>query len=197
MAFANGNGGASLFITEKDLLRQVASNLTKETLVSKKAKQADDDIVAVEVKLEEKAAADSKRLMGENVARAVKVWYAFAKFVKNQVTVSGRLVDTDLIGLFLKDQATGDIIYMPSRDYLEAGKFKLQRGRGAPMNETLLTGGVDLLDSYASLYNAKLQVSATPPARLTSLPVGHTQGRACHCVLRLAVPRHKRDKGPS
>jgi hypothetical protein len=45
----------------------------------------------------------------------------------NQVTVNGRLVDTQLIGLFGKD-AQGDVIYMPSREFLEAGKFKLQRG---------------------------------------------------------------------
>ena len=40
------------------------------------------------------------------------------------MTVNGRLVDTQLIGLFCKD-ANGDVVYMPSRDYLEAGKFKL------------------------------------------------------------------------
>jgi len=63
-------------------------------------------------------------LMTENTAKALKVWYAFVKFVKNQVTVNGRLVDTQLIGLFGKDQ-NGDVLYMPSPDYLEAGKYKL------------------------------------------------------------------------
>ena len=46
------------------------------------------------------------------------------KFVKNQVAINGRVVDTQLIGLFCKD-ASGDVIYMPSCEYLEAGKFKL------------------------------------------------------------------------
>ena len=65
--------------------------------------------------------------MAENTARALKVWQAFVKFVKNQVAINGRVVDTQLIGLFCKD-ASGDVIYMPSCEYLEAGKFKLQRG---------------------------------------------------------------------
>jgi len=40
------------------------------------------------------------------------------------------MVDTTLIGLFAKDE-NGDVIYMPSPDYLEAGKFKLQKGAGS------------------------------------------------------------------
>ena len=68
--------------------------------------------------------------MADNLSKATKVWQAFVKFIKNQVTVNGRMVDTQLIGLFCKDQ-NGDVLYMPSRDYLEAGKFKLQRGQGS------------------------------------------------------------------
>ena len=128
MAFAqNGNGGAggaaAPFVTEKDLIRQVASNVTKEALTSKTV--AGDG--TTNEKLQGKAVSDSKRLMAENTARALKVWQAFVKFVKNQVVVNGRVVDTQLIGLFCKD-ADGDVIYMPSCEYLEAGKFKLQRG---------------------------------------------------------------------
>ena len=121
MAFAATNTSAqksasihsdnSPFLTEKDLIRQVASNLTKETLI-------------VSEKLQEKAAGDSKRMMAEHMGKVQKVWQAFVKFVKNQVTVNGRLVDTQIIGLFCKDQ-TGDVLFMPSREYLEAGKFKL------------------------------------------------------------------------
>ena len=68
--------------------------------------------------------ADGKRLMTENIAKTVKIWQSFSKFIKNQVMTNSRLVDTQLIGLFGKD-ANGDVFYLPSREYLEAGKFKL------------------------------------------------------------------------
>lgn len=97
------------------MIRQVASNITKEALVSSKNDAE---------KLQGKAVNDSKKLMSENISRTLKVWYALVKFVKNQVTVNGRLVDTQLVGLFGKDEY-GDVQYMPSPDYLEAGKFKL------------------------------------------------------------------------
>lgn len=63
-------------------------------------------------------------MMADTMGKATKVWQAFVKFIKNQVTVNGRLVDTQLIGLFCKD-SNGDVLYMPSKDFLEAGKFKL------------------------------------------------------------------------
>lgn len=97
----------------------MASNITKEALVA--PKKTDD---TASEKLHSKAVTDSKRLMAENIAKTLKVWYSFVKFVKNQVTVNGRLVDTQLIGLFGKD-ASGNALYMPSPDFLEAGKFKL------------------------------------------------------------------------
>ena len=84
-------------------------------------------------KLQGTAVKDSKRLMAENIAKTLKVWYSFVKFVKNQVTVNGRLVDTQLIGLFGRD-ANGNAQFMPSPDYLQAGKFKLQRGQGSLFN---------------------------------------------------------------
>ena len=122
MAFAtnrSGNGGvaATPFLTEKELIRQVASNMTKEAITVQKTT---DDGTTEKLK----AGGDSKRLMAENTAKVIKVWYSFVKFCKNQVTVNGRLVDTTIVGLFGKD-ANGDVIYMPSPDYLEAGKFKL------------------------------------------------------------------------
>ena len=79
MAFAqNGNGTSAPFTTEKDLIRQVSSNITKEQLVVRKASQEGS-----EQKLVGKNAGDSKRLMAENTAKTLKVWYAFVKFVKN------------------------------------------------------------------------------------------------------------------
>ena len=62
--------------------------------------------------------------MADNVQRINKVWQAFIKFVKNQVVVNGRVVDTTLIGLFFND-SNRQISFMPSPDFLDAGKFKL------------------------------------------------------------------------
>ena len=98
--------------------------------------------------------------MNDNANRVLKVWLSFCKFIKNQVTVNGRLVDTQLIGLFGKD-AYGDVIYMPSPDYLEAGKFKLQRGSGSLISKLgLAEGSVGLIDAYSAKYQEKLQVSS-------------------------------------
>ena len=69
-------------------------------------------------------AGSGKRIMEENVQRISKVWLAFSKFVKNQVVTNGRVVDTGLIGLFYNDSLR-QVSYMPSPDYLDAGKFKL------------------------------------------------------------------------
>ena len=49
---------------------------------------------------------------------------------------------------------------MPSCDYLEAGKFKLQRGQGSLINKLQLAdGSPDLVDAYNAKYQEKLQVS--------------------------------------
>lgn len=69
-------------------------------------------------------AGSGKRIMEENMQRINKVWLAFSKFVKNQVVTNGRVVDTGLIGLFYNDSLR-QVSYMPSPDYLDAGKFKL------------------------------------------------------------------------
>ena len=62
--------------------------------------------------------------MTENIVKVVKIWQSFSKFIKTQVMTNNRLVDTQMIGLFGKDN-NGDIFYLPSREFLEAGKFKL------------------------------------------------------------------------
>ena len=78
MAFANGNGGAGAtpFLTEKELIRQVASNMTKELITVQKS-TGDGTTEKL------KAGGDSKRLMAENMAKVIKVWQAFVKFCKN------------------------------------------------------------------------------------------------------------------
>ena len=95
--------------------------------------------------------------MAENMAKCIKLWQAFVKFVKNQVQVNGRLVDTQLIGLFGKSQPEGDIFFMPSPDYLEAGKFKVQRGPGSLFEKLGLT---ETGNDYNAKYQEKLQVSS-------------------------------------
>ena len=133
----------------------MASNITKEALVAKKN---EDD--GSSEKLQSKAVADSKKLMAENIAKSLKVWYSFVKFVKNQVTVNGRLVDTQLIGLFGKD-VNGNALFMPSPDFLEAGKFKLQRGAGSLFSLMgLQEHSTDVQNQYSAKYNQRLQVSS-------------------------------------
>lgn len=72
-------------VTEKDLAQQIASNLTKEQITKK---QLDSD--------------ESKQIFNINLANCYRVWQAFEKFVDDQVVNKGRLVDTQLAGLFLK-----------------------------------------------------------------------------------------------
>ena len=55
-----------------------------------------------------------------------KVWQAFSKYVKSQSLDKGRVVDTTLIGTFMPD-ANQNCIFLPSPEYLEAGKFKLPK----------------------------------------------------------------------
>ena len=60
-------------------------------------------------------------------------------------------------------------MYMPSPDYLEAGKFKLQRGVGSLCAKLgLAEGSTDLLQQYRAAYNDKLQVSPKHP-RVTAV----------------------------
>lgn len=54
------------------------------------------------------------------------MWQAFSKFIKNQVEIKNKVVDTKLIGLFSPSNDRKCVIY-PSPEYLEAGRFKLQK----------------------------------------------------------------------
>lgn len=70
---------------------------------------------------------------------------AFAKFVKTQVADKNKILDTGLIGIFMK---VGDeqVCYFPSPEFLEAGKFRLLR-------ETLREKGSG---EYSGLYLKKM-----------------------------------------
>ena len=90
--------------------------------------------------------------MKENIAKVVRVWYSFVKFVKNQVVTNNRCVDTQLIGLIYKDEKQA-VRYLPSVEYLEAGKFKIRQG------DDLIDGlREQAVSSYKQAYDAKLKV---------------------------------------
>lgn len=171
MAFAqntNGSKGGQPYVTEKDLMRQVASNMTKEALVMTKTKilggdrdgGGDEDASTVqsisEQRLNHQNAPSAKKRMLENLAKIQKVWYTFVKTVRNQVMINGKLVDTTMIGLFCRDEATDKVIYLPSADFMQAGKFKLHKETSALLSETAGTDGQSMLELYNLRYNEKL-----------------------------------------
>lgn len=61
------------------------------------------------------------------MAKVNKVWQAFTKFIQSQVVQNHKCVDTQLIGLIFMDDRQG-VAFMPSVEYLEAGKFKFRQG---------------------------------------------------------------------
>jgi hypothetical protein len=89
MAFAT-NGAPLPFITEKDIIRQLASNLTKQQITA-------------QISHREKHI-DGKTIMKENLTKVNQVWGSFSKFIANQVITNGKCVDTQLIGLIFKSK---------------------------------------------------------------------------------------------
>ena len=157
MAFAGGSTAekSNPFITEKEIIKQVASNITKDALITTKIMEIEDDSSqtksVTESKLNGKSVADAKRHMLENLNKVQKVWYAFVKFIKNQVTVNGKLVDTQTFGLFYRDNDNnGNVVFLPSVEYLEAGKFKLSKTN----NETVANLS---LEQYSAKYQDLVQ----------------------------------------
>ena len=136
-----------------------ASNLTKDALIVQKTAMLESDldsqttVSVTESKLNARTVPDAKKLMLQNLQKVQKVWYAFVKFVKSQVTVNGRLLDTSIFGLFYKDNAnSGNVVFMPSMEYLEAGKFKLSRT--SPNNETVAATS---MAEYSAKYAEKIR----------------------------------------
>ena len=71
MSFAQtSNGHQSPFLSEKDLLRQIASNYTKEA-------------IAAHNKLDDQSVGQAKLIMKDHLTRVTKVWQSFAKFVQS------------------------------------------------------------------------------------------------------------------
>ena len=75
------------YLTEKELLRQIASNYTKEQITNKN-------------KIDETAAHDAKNLMKANLQKCHSVWQSFTKFIRGQVIEKSKVVDTVLVGIF-------------------------------------------------------------------------------------------------
>ena len=67
---------------------------------------------------------DKKELAKENFRKVFKVWQAFVKFLRSQVEVKGKMVNTHYIGHFVKYEE--QILYLPTSDFIEAGKFKFK-----------------------------------------------------------------------
>lgn len=67
-------------------------------------------------------------------------------------------MDTQLIGLFGKDEDTDKIMYMPSVEYLQAGKFKLHKDSSIMGSGSETAGDVaaPLMEQYIGRYNQKL-----------------------------------------
>ena len=127
MAFAKQNGNAQSFVTEKDLLRQIASNYTKNQLLRENGKFNLTNIAA-ESKLDNEKVTDAKQIMTSNLAKVIRVWSAFSKFIKSQVTDKSKHVDTQTIGLFLSAKGQGNVQFMPLPTFMEAGKFRFAKG---------------------------------------------------------------------
>ena len=64
--------------------------------------------------------------MTENLNNCFAVWKAFEKFIYNQVVCKNRTIDTLIMGIFTKNSLE-QVVYLPNPEYLEVGKFKLQR----------------------------------------------------------------------
>ena len=96
---------------------------------------------------------------------------------------------------------------MPSREYLEAGKFKLQRGQGSLVDRLGLPA-VDMLNAYQARYKEKLQVSivsiksiqaaaknAVTTNQLCRFFLDHTEKRADSPFVCLPVLGDQLDEG--
>ena len=105
------------YLSEKDLLQQLASTYTKREMHGEKddgeASRASVDLMM------------TKSKFNAHLKTLGKLWQAFSKYIKNQVQEKQRSVDTTIFGVFMKD---GDKLrFLASPEYLEAGKFRLPR----------------------------------------------------------------------
>lgn len=88
------------FTTEKELFRQVASNLTKELMLN-----------SARDKVNQEAAKKAKAIMAQQLTKCNDVWHAFEKFLHKQVCEKSKTVDTVVIGIFKHSE--GQVHYYP------------------------------------------------------------------------------------
>jgi hypothetical protein len=70
-----------LFLTEKDLTRQVASNYTKAQLTKAKGKFLTTLLTNITENGDSKL--EGKNVMINNLGKVMRVWSAFSKFIKS------------------------------------------------------------------------------------------------------------------
>lgn len=70
---------------------------------------------------------EGKSVMINNLGKVMRVWSAFSKFIKSQCTEKGKAVDTNICGTFMPYDGER-VAFMPMPAFLEAGKFRLQKG---------------------------------------------------------------------
>ena len=70
--------------------------------------------------------------------------------MKNNVVINGKIVDTQLIGLFYPQD--DKVFYLPSLDFLQAGKFKVNKETSLVSETADFDVGVTDLDKYQELY---------------------------------------------
>lgn len=89
-------------MTEIDLLKQVVHKHLKTITLSSE---------------------EEKKIQTRDQFRsAYRVWSGFVKFIRSQVQLKHRMVDTKLIGWFY--QQDNSVKYLPSEEFYEAAKFK-------------------------------------------------------------------------
>ena len=100
-------------VTERDLLRQVAANLTKEQITFAKTDTFD-----------EKVAKNGKAIMEQNLQKVRAVWQSLEKFLHKQIFLKNRSVDTGVFGIF-KPCDSEAVLHLPPPELIEDGKLKL------------------------------------------------------------------------
>ena len=90
-------------LTEVDLIKQVALHHAKQHRGNSQ---------------------DLREQTKDNFRIIFRVFMAFTKLLRSQLCSKGKGVDTLYFGFLYKDETSQKITYLPSKDYLEAGKFK-------------------------------------------------------------------------
>lgn len=113
MSFAPENNKDS-HLTEKELIQQLAKSYTKKFATEESP---------------ESELGNSKQAFAVHFNNILKVWLAFCKFLRSQIDEKQVSVDTVVAGLFLRQVQDESVVitFLPSPEYLEAGKFKLPR----------------------------------------------------------------------